>query len=226
MLAEENYQFGHFQSAVIASILVNSAVGFLMAMAIRTSVLHLMLQDEYVAPRNWPLCRTAWGKGQKYCTGSLSIFEKPAAWMCALAASHPRADMAQCCFLIVKSNRVSMRRAEHRQSDRLGLLTLFIGGLQPLRLISVWKRKDEICKQSHGIRKPSSFSVALFQEDCHSFLIFKLKAVRHVCTCVCRKEWVLLYRHNLVLLLVSPFWCLHCHAHNGHATFTTEKRYF
>lgn len=43
MLAEENYKFGHFQSAVIASIFVNSAVGFLMAMAIRTLVLHLML---------------------------------------------------------------------------------------------------------------------------------------------------------------------------------------
>lgn len=115
--------------------------------------------------------------------------------MCALAASHPRADMAQCCFLIVKSNRVSMRRAERRQSDRRGQLSLFIGGLQPLRLSSVWKGKDEICKQSHGIRKASSFSVALFREDCHSFLIFKLKAVRHECTCVCRKEWVLLYRH-------------------------------
>lgn len=51
-LAEENYQFGHFQSAVIASVFINSAVGFLMAMAIRTLVLHLVLQDKYVAPQN------------------------------------------------------------------------------------------------------------------------------------------------------------------------------
>lgn len=43
MLAEENYKFGHFQSVVIASIFVNSAVEFLMAMRISTLVLHLML---------------------------------------------------------------------------------------------------------------------------------------------------------------------------------------
>lgn len=55
-----------------------------------------------------------------------------------------------------------MRRAELRQSDRHGQLSLFIGGLQALRLSSVWKGKDEICKQSRGIRKASSFSVALF----------------------------------------------------------------
>lgn len=52
MLAEENYQFGHFQSAIIASVFVNSAVGFLMATAIRTLGLHLMLQDKHVAPQN------------------------------------------------------------------------------------------------------------------------------------------------------------------------------
>lgn len=52
MLAEENYQFGHFQSAVIASVFVNSAVGFLMATAVRTLVLHLMLQGKHVAPQN------------------------------------------------------------------------------------------------------------------------------------------------------------------------------
>lgn len=52
MLAEENYQFGHFQSAVIASVFVNSAVGFFMSTVIRTLVLHLMLQDKYVAPQN------------------------------------------------------------------------------------------------------------------------------------------------------------------------------
>lgn len=158
MLAEENYQFGHFQSAVIACVFVNSAMGFLMATAIGTFVLHLMLQDKYVSPQNWPPCRTARGKVKKSCIGSLSIFEKPAAWMSGMAASHPRADMAQCCFLIVESNGVSMRRAERRQSDRRGHLSLFTGGLQPLRLISVWKGKDEIFKQSHGVRKASSFS--------------------------------------------------------------------
>lgn len=91
-----------------------------------------------------------------------------------------------------------MRRAEHRQSDRRGQLSLFIGGLQPLRLISVWKGKDEICEQSRGIRQPegpSSFAAALFQEDCHSFLVFKLEAASRECPCMCGKECVLLFSH-------------------------------
>lgn len=91
-----------------------------------------------------------------------------------------------------------MGRAERRQSDRRGQLRLFLGGLQLLRPISVWKGKDEICKQSCGIREvkgPSSFAAALFREDCHSVLIFKLKAARHECTCMCGKEGVLLYSH-------------------------------
>lgn len=137
-------------------------------------------------------------KEKKYYAGSLSIFQAPAAWECALAVSHPRADMAQCCFLIVKSNRVVMRRAEHRPSDRRGQLSLFIGGHQPLRLISVWKGKDEICKQSRGVRQPegpSSSSAALFQEHCHSFLVFKLKAARHERARTCGKERVLLFSH-------------------------------
>lgn len=119
----------------------------------------------------------------------------PAAWKCALAVSHPRVDVAQCCFLIVKSNRVSMRRAERRQSDRRGQLSLFTVGLQPWRLISVWKGKDEICKQSRGIREAEGPSSFVFWEGCHSCLIFELKAARHECTCVCGKQWVLLYSH-------------------------------
>lgn len=157
-----------------------------------------MLQDRVCSTTELTLVQTAWVKGKKYYTGSVLIFQTPAAWKCALAVSHPRADMAQCCFLIVKSNRVSMRRAERRQSDRRGQLSLFTVGLQPQRLISVWKGKDEICKQSCGIREaegPSSFAAAIFWEGCHSFLIFKLKAARHECTCVRGKQWVLLYSH-------------------------------
>jgi len=91
-----------------------------------------------------------------------------------------------------------MGRGGRRQSDRHGQLGLFTGGLQPPRLISVWTGKDEICEQSCGIREaegPSSLSAALFREDCHSFLIFKLKAARRECTRMCGEEWVLLYSH-------------------------------
>lgn len=197
MLAEQNYQFGHFQSAVIACIFVNSVMGFLTATGNQdfSFTPHATRQGTQ-HHRTDPRAELPGLKEKKYYTGSLSIFQTPAAWKCALAVSHPRADMAQCCFLIVKSNRVSMRRAERRQSDRRGQLSLFVGGLQPLRLVSVWKGKDEICEQSCGIREaegPSSFSADLFQEDCHSFLIFKLKAARHECTRMCGKEWVLYY---------------------------------
>lgn len=198
MLAEQNYQFGHFQSAVMACIFVNSAMGFLTATGNR-----YFSFTPHATRQGTQRCRTEpraelpglWWVGGGEIKGIMQdhyqSFQIPAAWKYASAVSHPRADMAQCCFLIVKSNRVSRRRAERRQPDRRGQLSLFTGGHQPLRLISVWKGKDEICKESRGIREaegPSSFSAALFREDCHSFLIFKLKAARHECTCMCVKE--------------------------------------
>lgn len=155
-------------STVIPCVFVNSAMGF--SAAISNWDFSFVLQDGLCGTTRLTACWTACVKSESITRDHYQSFKRQRAWKCVKAVSHPRADMAQCCFLIVKSNGVNMHRAEHRQSDRRGQHGLFSSSLQPLRVISVWKRKrwnlyTAVCCQ--GCEVPPS-SVALFQESCHT----------------------------------------------------------
>lgn len=93
MLAEQNYWFGHLQSAVIARIFVNSAMGFLMATGNQDfSFIPRATRQGAWHHRTDPCAEPPGLKGEKkkYYTGSLSIFGTPAAAQVCLGSLPPK----------------------------------------------------------------------------------------------------------------------------------------